>query len=47
VSAGPKEEIVANAALITPPLAPLVTAPSFVAFHSARVESDLLLFQPP
>ena len=47
VSVGPKDEIVASAALIAPPpLAPLVTAPSFVAFHSARVENDLLLFQP-
>lgn len=46
VSVGPSDAIAANAALLTPLPAPLVTAPTFVEFHSARVENDLLLFQP-
>jgi hypothetical protein len=45
-SAGPSDEGAANAALMTPPAAPLATAPTFVELHSARVENDLLLFSP-
>ena len=45
-SAGPSDEVTANSALVTPPLVPLVTAPTFVEVHSARVANDLLLFSP-
>jgi hypothetical protein len=42
----PNDAAAANAALITPPPARLVTAPTFVELHSARVENDLMLFSP-
>lgn len=46
VPAAASDKAAANAALVTPPLAPLVAAPTFVELHSARVENDLLLFSP-
>ena len=46
LSAVPNDAASANAALLTAPPAPLVTAPTFVEFHSGRVEKDLLLFSP-
>jgi hypothetical protein len=45
-STGPSDDATANAALVAPPLVPLIVAPTFVEFHSARVENDLLLFSP-